>query len=403
MSDMTETEPPRRDKDGFLVPALPARARSQSTVAGSPPPIPASSIDPAIQGDDDEEEEEEEEESEEPRRKRGRPPKMPLPKIDPTTDDLAAEAEVEKEIATNLEAIENDETIAAERGEGWFRAKVLADAARAQEAKVSGWKLSDLDALGETIEEDEFENDPEVQCCKLTEREAEVKERIWVTNNHDWLRAQQERLLQEQLAQARGKKKRQGPRKKMARRGDGSVLGESPAESAADASSKMMASRSKRHKYSRHVNYKAMQRIYGDDTGSEAGTSPPGSAGSRAGSRTPSVARSIAPASPSPAPSAKGKQRSVSFASDTSGGLGGVRTPSPAPSASAGAKRPAPEDDDVDEDDDEEAYQESVGLEEDVPTFADDDDDEEEYYGDARDMEDAVKFGDDVGDGQDEG
>jgi transcription factor IIIB subunit 2 len=377
ITDTTEVEP-RRDKDGFAIPALPPpRARSQSENAASPPPsLDGASDTTQIEYSDDEEEEE-------PKPKRGRPKKIPLPEVHVTPDDLAAEEAVEKDIAEHMTAIESDASITSERGPGWFKAKALADAAREEERKASKWKLSDLDLASEDIDSDEFEDDPEVKFCKLTEREVAVKEQIWVTHNHDWLRAQQERLLQEQLASARGKKKRQGPRRKMARRGDGSVLGSSPVASAADASLKMMDARSKRHKYSRHVDYAVLQTIYaGEDDSSQAGS--PSASPSRAGSRSVS-------ASPSPA-----IKRKVSFEDEGARDRSPSATPSVASSAAvAGAKQPAAQQDDEMEDEEEE-YEASIA--DSLPLFGEEDE-EMEYYEEEEDpLEIAHEFGVDTGD-----
>ena len=395
MTDITEAEP-RRDADGFVIPPLP-RARSQSMNDTSPPP--AGSIDPAISGIDgaDDQEEEEEEEEEEPKPKRGRPKKLQLPRLDLTEADLAAEAAVEEDIAANMAAIESDPVIEKERGEGWSRAKKLADEARKEEAKQSKWKLSDLDLLSETIEEDEFEDDPEVKFCKLTEREVQVKEQIWVTHNHDWLRAQQERLLQEQLASARGKKKRQGPRKKMARRGDGSVLGDEVPESAADASSKMLGARGKRHNYSRHVDYAKLKAIYATQEDSEDSSPPSVRSMSRASSR------SLPSKSPSPSPSKKAAGRRVSFSSQVSDMESARRSPSAAPStAEAGAVRPptSPQKTEAQVEEDEEDEDEDDDLP--MPGFGDDDDEEYQVPYDEDDeyiLGESKSYGVDIGDG----
>lgn len=391
ITDASEAEL-RRDADGFAIPALPPRARSKSINGTSPPPA----IDPELGGDDkenDNEDEEQQEEEEHPR-KRGRPKKLPLPEVNVTADDLEAEEVIEADIAANVEAIESSSSIAEERGEGWFRAKALADAARAEDEKKSKWKLSSLDLDSEEIDEDEFEDDNEVKFCKLTEREVEVKERIWVSHNHDWMRAQQERLLQEQLASARGKKKRAGPRRKMKRRGDGSVLEGSPVRSAADASSKMMEARSKRHKYSRHVDYAVLNRIYQDeDTASSRASTP----ASRRSSVTPAPSRSV-----TPSPSKKAAGRRVSFSSDVGGD--GPRSPSVAPSVAsstgAGAQQsPPPTSPTFEAEGGEEEYEDEDDDEDPLPGFGEDDYGEEYVVDDDEDYMDVAKdYGMDIGD-----
>ncbi|KAK5220232.1 transcription factor TFIIIB subunit brf1, partial [Cryomyces antarcticus] len=72
----------------------------------------------------------------------------------------------------------------------------------------------------------EFDNDPEVRNCLLSAAEIAIKERIWVTHNEDWLRAQQAKILKQQLEEAEGgpPKKRSYKKKNHGRMGDGTVL-----------------------------------------------------------------------------------------------------------------------------------------------------------------------------------
>ncbi|KAF2236131.1 hypothetical protein EV356DRAFT_482712 [Viridothelium virens] len=115
----------------------------------------------------------------------------------------------------------------------------------------------------EVIGEDEFASDPEVEHCLLSERECEIKERIWVTHNEDWLRAQQARILRRALAEAEARKGRRAKGKRPYRRGDGSsaMKGGTPAESPAEASQRMLE-RYGNKGYSRHINYERLNQIY---------------------------------------------------------------------------------------------------------------------------------------------
>jgi transcription factor IIIB subunit 2 len=56
----------------------------------------------------------------------------------------------------------------------------------------------------EIIPEDEFAGDLDVENCLLTEPEREIKERIWVHENQDYLRTQQARLLKKQMEEKNG-------------------------------------------------------------------------------------------------------------------------------------------------------------------------------------------------------
>ena len=109
--------------------------------------------------------------------------------------------------------------------------------------------------------------------CLLTEREIEAKEKIWVSFNADWLRKQQEKMLDRMMAEAMGKKekKKSGVEGEgRPRRGDGSVLGESPAMSPAEASQRMIEKRAKRAVFSKHLNYEKLKKIYAPSTTSGA-------------------------------------------------------------------------------------------------------------------------------------
>jgi transcription factor IIIB subunit 2 len=282
----------RRDADGFLIPA---------------PPRPSSTIDPKLLGAS-QARERTETDSVEPsdagsevstedgtalRRKKGRPKKERPEPLIVTPDDLRAENELETEIASIVER-----RIAEEDSESFnvsfARAKALAEIEKAKQRKSSTWSHSTL-PMGEIIGDDEFEDDPEVANCLLDAKEVEVKETIWVTHNHDWLRAQQDKMLREQMEEAKGNRKKMGPRRKMGRRGDGSVLGSTPVTSPAEASQRMLEKRAgHRMTFSKNLNYDRLKAIYGgDDESSSSASSPAPSVYSRASSR--SVSASPAP------------------------------------------------------------------------------------------------------------
>ena len=126
------------------------------------------------------------------------------------------------------------------------------------------------------IPEDEFANDPEIEDCLLTDAEIEVKERIWVHENAEYLRAMQAKLVKKQLAEANGtarvivkRKRRRGRMGDMnayQRIGeDGQTIGPQTPEEAVAA---MLAKRA----YSKKINYQAVHHLLGSETTSESGS-----------------------------------------------------------------------------------------------------------------------------------
>ncbi|TID24952.1 hypothetical protein E2P81_ATG04058 [Venturia nashicola] len=288
----------RRDADGFLIPALPrsvSRIDPNLAASQSGTRSETASVGPS---DTTSEAGNENSDKEKPPRKRGRPRKEKPQVLIVTPDDLRAENELETEIASIVER-----RIAEEDSEAfqvsYARAKKLAEIEKAKSRQASTWSHSTL-PQSETIAEDEFEDDPEVANCLLDAREVEVKETIWVTHNHDWLRSQQDKLLREQMEEAKGNRKKMGPRRKMGRRGDGSVLGSTPVNSPAEASARMLEKRAgHRVTFSKNLNYDRLKAIYGggdDDESSSSVGSTASSVYSRASSR--SISASPAPTLP---------------------------------------------------------------------------------------------------------
>lgn len=292
----------RRDADGFLIPALPrsvSRIDPNLAASQSRNRTATASVGPS---DTTSEAGNENGETEKlrPLRKRGRPRKEKPQVLIVTPDDLRAENELETEIASIVER-----RIAEEDSEAfqvsYARAKKLAEIEKAKSRQSSTWSHSTLPE-SETIAEDEFEDDPEVANCLLDAREVEVKETIWVTHNHDWLRSQQDKLLREQMEEAKGNRKKMGPRRKMGRRGDGSVLGSTPVNSPAEASARMLEKRAgHRVTFSKNLNYDRLKAIYGGGDEDESSSSV-GSTASSVYSRA--STRSIS-ASPAPPPRPK--------------------------------------------------------------------------------------------------
>ncbi|KAF2747956.1 hypothetical protein M011DRAFT_401027 [Sporormia fimetaria CBS 119925] len=126
----------------------------------------------------------------------------------------------------------------------------------------------------EEVDEEEFADDPEVMNCVCSPAEVRIKEKVWVTQNEDWLREQQKKTLEKALEEAKGKPKKKTTKKRTGQLGDGSVLGGKPAASAADAVAKMMA---KRAKFSSHIDYAKLQELFGTTGGASAAGSGTGS------------------------------------------------------------------------------------------------------------------------------
>ncbi|PPJ53177.1 hypothetical protein CBER1_11881 [Cercospora berteroae] len=278
----------RYDADGFAIPALPVQAVAEALRA-----------------------------SEEPtgeKRGRGRPKKEPVqaPEVEISEEELAEEDYLEtqieealangevQEMQSEVEKLKEAEKIEAEQ----LRAATLAaeqmkvDSEKGRQARLArgvdyfgkapDWEPGVILTAAEL--EAEFENDPEVANCILSETERKIKEQIWVAHNEDWLRKQAEKELLAKVEKANPTKKKKegkahkGRGKKRNTLGDGTVLTESstPIETPADAARAMLEKRAPMK--SQHVDFSALQRIYGRETPS------------RAGSATPSESRSQTPA-----------------------------------------------------------------------------------------------------------
>jgi transcription initiation factor TFIIIB Brf1 subunit/transcription initiation factor TFIIB len=136
-----------------------------------------------------------------------------------------------------------------------------------------------------------LDDDPEVSSCILSQEEREIKERIWVAENADWLRKDHVKRIKAELQEAadreagidpdeagQGRGKGRGRKKKRGRLGDVSYLdkvdknkdgqkgGENgeeggTARSAMEATLKMMAHRG----YSRRVNYDVFKSLFPEE------------------------------------------------------------------------------------------------------------------------------------------
>ena len=150
-----------------------------------------------------------------------------------------------------------------------------------------------LDAIPSTekIPDEEFANDPEVEDCLLTAAEIEIKERIWLHDNADYLRNQQAKLLKKQLDEENGtarvivrRKRRRGRMGDMSAyqrtNEDGQSVGpQTPAE----AVKKMLSNRG----YSKKINYQAVDNLFPEADSSENGSAS--GRGSASAAATPRV------------------------------------------------------------------------------------------------------------------
>ncbi|KAK0660450.1 putative transcription factor IIIB 90 kDa subunit [Cercophora samala] len=123
--------------------------------------------------------------------------------------------------------------------------------------------------LDPIIREEEFEDDPEVMYCRLSEEDSKVKSQIWFNQNKDYLRQRQQKEYEEKIAKNKPKKKSQG---KKARIGEGQS---GPAASAEEATEQMLANRALL--ISTKVNYGNVGSLFTVNQGG------PGSAGTQSG------------------------------------------------------------------------------------------------------------------------
>jgi transcription initiation factor TFIIIB Brf1 subunit/transcription initiation factor TFIIB len=174
-----------------------------------------------------------------------------------------------------------------------------------------------------------LDDDPEVSSCILSQEEIDIKERIWVAENADWLRKDHVKRIKAELQAAadreagidpdeagQGRGKGRGKKKKRGRLGDVSYLDKGDkdkdgqpggddgeeggtARSAREAMLKMMAHRG----YSRRVNYDVFTSLFPEEEEAARQRSSRSSTSTTAGEkRRSSVTRATASGTASPAP-----------------------------------------------------------------------------------------------------
>ncbi|KAK2614656.1 hypothetical protein N8I77_001462 [Diaporthe amygdali] len=124
------------------------------------------------------------------------------------------------------------------------------------------------------VTEDEFADDPEVLNCLLNEDERKIKEQLWLNENKDWLRLQQEKEFKKKMAPVK-KPRKQHTRKP--RIGEGQATPASSAEEAAQETAN-------RRGISTKINYAALTNMDRKGPGSLIGSEITSQQTSRAGS-----------------------------------------------------------------------------------------------------------------------
>ena len=173
-------------------------------------------------------------------KKRGRRPKKRDP-IVISPEDLEIEQDIESELTHVIKDWEsifkefaNNESHDLLKRTGWTAQEMTRAHTDSRDVPVN---------LSPDIGEDEFEDDPDVANCILGPDEVRRKEAVWITENEDWLREQQKKMLEAELEAAQDKPKKPKQKRKHHQMGDGSVLEGQPAASPAEAAFKMLKKR----------------------------------------------------------------------------------------------------------------------------------------------------------------
>ncbi|EEP82391.1 conserved hypothetical protein [Uncinocarpus reesii 1704] len=210
---------------------------------------------------------------------------------EPTEEDLASESALESEMTALLSS---GSSLVASAGPPKTTPPSNAESSS---AKRQGKPVSD----SQDIDPAEFDSDPEVRHCLLSPTEVEIKERIWVHENKDYLRAQQAKALKRALAAAdpstaggahkprKRRKGRIGDVTYLAGEGGDGDRASSRASTPAEATRLML----ERRGFSKKINYSLLEKLYEDDVEVKRKESESEGVQSRSRSRSQSVARSI--------------------------------------------------------------------------------------------------------------
>lgn len=236
-SEPTTTQERRVDADGFAIPSLPVDPAL--TTAGARRPSLSSAVKEVVSeiGEAN------------PSKTSAKPDKIPY---QPSAEQMASEDALEDEMSSFLAKGSNMVELATHPGQETDRQPVS--------------ESTEIDAS-------EFETDPEVSNCLLAPAEVEIKERIWVHENKDYLRTQQAKALKRALAEADSGPGVHKPRKRRrGRLGDVTYLeGEGDeadgrstrASTPAEATRRML----ERRGFSKKINYRLLESLYGEEGG----------------------------------------------------------------------------------------------------------------------------------------
>lgn len=264
----------RRDDDGFLIPDIPINpdATEEDTLNFDNDAhleyVAAATAPEEGQNEDGEE-------AVPVPKKRGRPRKKHEPIVIPQ-EDLEIEAEIEEDLQQSLTEWHDIFSDINDQEDPENHPVFKAANARARTLVYEFMPNGNV-CTDEEVGDDEFDNDPDVMNCVCTEAEIQVREKVWVTENAEWLRDQQEKILREELDRAtNGKKKKPKARRRFDQMGDGSVLGGKAAASPRDAVAKMIKKRASH--FSSHIDYDRLKDLY-NGADDEAGVVTPAGSG----------------------------------------------------------------------------------------------------------------------------
>ncbi|PGH06060.1 hypothetical protein AJ80_08228 [Polytolypa hystricis UAMH7299] len=248
----------RVDADGFVIPDIP--------------------IDPALLADVSEVSAALVNGTEEEKTKRGRPktPKgfQPPP---PTESELASESALESEMTELLSSSSNLLVTTTPP-----TAPTTSSNGPTSSPPVPEKRVPKPIPESEEIGDDEFDSDPEVRYCLLSPAEVEIKERIWVHENKDYLRTQQAKAIKRALAEEEspGHVPRRPRKRRKGRMGDiryleggeGEGEGDGDGKTSTRASTPAEATRRmlERRGFSKKINYRLLEEMYEDGTDKEA-------------------------------------------------------------------------------------------------------------------------------------
>lgn len=297
--DTTPSEQPRTDADGFAIPALPQRQPGSSSAGEGTQRLTEDDISEAVPTD-------EQDEVEALASKYG---DVPLPGMSTGDGEPGSSATQDTAVAPGAKSHRNrlqgsslrnpalfDENEEWTEDENRMAEEMLSNI-RDTTSKVWEAALSDagmrtqalMDELqslrpanyqqnqlidAPQVTEDEFADDPEVLNCLLNEEERKIKEQLWLNENKDWLRLQQEKEFKKKMAPV---KKPRKPTTRKPRIGEGQATPASSAEEAAQETAN-------RRGISTKINYAALTNMDRKGPGSLIGSEIASQPTSRTGS-----------------------------------------------------------------------------------------------------------------------